>query len=253
MLNMIEHGAPTEKPGLVIVHGLYGSGRNWGVIAKRLSDERHVVAVDMRNHGASKWTKTHNYPEMAEDLAEVLRSLDGPYDVLGHSMGGKASMTLALTQPELINRLIVADIAPVAYSHTQLQYVKAMQSVDLSKVSRKTDAVPMLETYVDDPQLVSFFLQSLDAPNKRWVLNLETLEAEMPEIMGFPDLDGAYNGQVLFLSGAQSDYVKPEYRDRIKALFPAAKFMKIPGAGHWLHAQKPREFEAAVRAWLNRD
>ncbi len=250
---MIEHGTPTDKPGLVIVHGLYGSGRNWGVIAKRLSDERHVVAVDMRNHGASKWTTTHNYPEMADDLAEVLQSLGGPYDVLGHSMGGKASMTLALTQPELINRLIVADIAPVAYGHTQLQYVKAMQAVDLSQVSRKTEAIPLLEPYVDDLQLISFFLQSLDAPNKRWTLNLETLEAEMTEIMSFPELDAAYDGRVLFLSGADSDYVKPEYRDKIKALFPAAKFMKIPGAGHWLHAQKPREFEAVVRAWLARD
>ena len=250
MLNMIEHGAPTDKPGLLIVHGLYGSARNWGVIARRLSDTRHVVAVDMRNHGGSPWTKTHSYHDLAGDLAEVLGTLSGPYDVLGHSMGGKASMTLALTQPELVNRLIVADIAPVTYTHSQLRYVKAMQSIDLSQITRKSDVAPLLEPHVDDPQLVSFFLQSLDAPNQQWTLNLETLEAEMPEIMGFPELKTAYQGETLFLSGADSDYVQPKYRDTIKTLFPRAKFMKIPGAGHWLHAQKPREFEAVVRAWL---
>jgi pimeloyl-ACP methyl ester carboxylesterase len=250
MLNMIEHGVPTDRPGLLIAHGLYGSGRNWGVIARRLSETRHVVAVDMRNHGASPWTKTHTYPEMAADLAEVLGTLNGPYDVLGHSMGGKASMTLALTQPELVNRLIVADIAPVTYTHSQLRYVKAMQSIDLSQITRKSDVAPLLEPYVDDPQLVSFFLQSLDAPNRRWTLNLETLETDMPKIMGFPDLEAKYEGQTLFLSGSDSDYVQPEHRDTIKTLFPKAKFMKIPDAGHWLHAQKPREFVAVVQAWL---
>ena len=97
MLNMIEHGEPTDKPGLLIAHGLYGSARNWGVIAKRLADSRRVVAVDLRNHGSSPWYDTHGYEDMAEDLAEVVRSLGGTWDVLGHSMGGKAAMMLALT------------------------------------------------------------------------------------------------------------------------------------------------------------
>jgi len=104
---------------------------------------------------------------------------------------------------------------------------------------------------VDNPDLVPFFLQSLDVRNKRWLLNLDTLAREMPKILGFPELSGSYEGRVLFLSGTESDYVAPEHRDRIRALFPAARFAKIPGAGHWLHAEKPREFEAAVRAWLD--
>ncbi|WP_297778687.1 alpha/beta fold hydrolase [uncultured Roseovarius sp.] len=250
MLNLIEHGTPTERPGLVIVHGLYGSARNWGVIAKRLSDSRHVVAVDMRNHGSSPWFETHSYQDMAGDLAEVIEGLTGPYDVLGHSMGGKAAMVLAVTQPALVNRLIVADIAPIAYGHSQMQYIEAMKSVDLTRVERRSDAATQLQGMVDNPALVPFFLQALDVAEKRWLLNLDTLAREMPKILGFPDISGAYEGKVMFLTGAESPYVTREHRDRIKALFPAAQFAKIPGAGHWLHAEKPREFEAAVRTWL---
>lgn len=250
MLNRIEHGTRTGEPGLLIAHGLYGSARNWGVIAKRLSDSRKVVAVDMRNHGLSPWFETHSYHDMAADLAEVLTALEGPYDVLGHSMGGKAAMVLALTRPELVNRVIVADIAPVAYSHTQIQYIEAMKAVDLSRVEKRSDVVEQLAPVVDDPTLISFFTQSLDIKEKRWRLNLDVLAAEMPGILSFPDITGQYDGQALFLSGANSDYVKREYRSDIKDLFPKAQFAKIPGAGHWLHAEKPREFEAAIRVWL---
>lgn len=251
MLNMIEHGTASDKPGVLIAHGLYGSARNWGVIAKRLSDTRRVVAVDMRNHGGSPWADTHGYPEMAADLAEVIESLGGAWDVLGHSMGGKAAMVLALGYPDLVNRLVVADIAPVAYGHSQVQYVEAMKAVDLDRVERRPDAGAQLLERVDNPDLVPFFLQSLDVKGKRWLLNLDVLTREMPKILGFPEVSGIYEGRALFLSGAESDYVRPEHRDRIKALFPAARFAKIPGAGHWLHAEKPREFEAAVRAWLD--
>ena len=252
MLNMISHGARSVNPGLLIVHGLYGSARNWGVIAKRLSDRGQVVAVDQRNHGTSPWKDTHSYADMADDLADVLTHLEGPFDVLGHSMGGKAAMVLALTRPDLVNRLIVADIAPVTYGHSQMQYIDAMKAVDLTKVNKRSDAEAQLKPNVDDPTLVSFFTQSLDLREKKWRLNLDALAREMPRIMSFPDLATQYDGPTLFLSGAESDYVKREDRDDIKALFPDAGFLKIPGAGHWLHAEKPREFEAAVRAWLER-
>src|SRR6056297_3891452 len=213
MLNRIEHGTRTDQPGLLIAHGLYGSARNWGVIAKRLSDTRKVVAVDMRNHGLSPWYETQSYPDMAADLAEVLAGLDGPYDVLGHSMGGKAAMVLALTRPELVNRLIVADIAPVPYGHSQIQYIEAMKSVNLDRIERRPDAGAQLRDKVDNPDLVPFFLQSLDVKARRWLLNLDTLAREMPKILGFPELSGAYEGRTLFLSGAESDYVAPEHRD----------------------------------------
>lgn len=250
MLNQIVHGEITATPSLLIVHGLYGSGRNWGVIAKRLSDSRQVIAVDQRNHGTSPWADSHSYEDMAEDLAAVIRSLNQPVDVMGHSMGGKAAMVLALKYPELVNRLVVADIAPVAYSHSQIQFIAAMRAVDLSRVEKRSDAEAQLRALLDDPILPSFFTQSLDVAGKRWRLNLDVLEADMAKVLSFPEVTGAFDRPTLFLSGGNSDYVTRDMRPDIKRQFPEAKFAKIPGAGHWLHAEKPREFEAALRAYL---
>ncbi|MGB3555695.1 MAG: alpha/beta fold hydrolase [Jannaschia sp.] len=250
MLHTILHGAPTERPPLLIAHGLFGSARNWGVIAKRLSVDRQVVAVDMRNHGDSPRAETHRYPDLAADLAETIG--DRPHDVLGHSMGGKAAMALALTDPGSIRRLVIADIAPVAYSHTQAHLIDAMEAVDLSVVTRRSDAADQLAEVPDDGTR-SFLLQSLDVAGRRWTINLAALRADMPAIIGFPDIAGRFDGPAFFLSGGDSDYVRPEHRDRIKDLFPAARSARIPGAGHWLHAQKPREFEAAIRAFLDAD
>lgn len=252
MLNLIEYGARTDQPDLLIVHGLYGSGRNWGAIAKRLAPERRVVSVDQRNHGQSPWYDSHSYEDMAADLAEVIEAQGAPMDVMGHSMGGKAAMVLALSRPELVNRLIVADISPVNYPPDPNTNIDAMRSVDLNGVSKRSDAIEQLAASITDPTLRSFFTQSLDLANKRWRLNLDVLEAEMGKIRGFPDVQSSYSGPTLFLAGANSDYVTPDHRPTIRALFPHARFAKITGAGHWLHAEKPREYIQTVQAWLNR-
>ena len=252
MLNMIEHGVQTDAPTLLIAHGLYGSARNWSVIARRLSDTRRVIAVDMRNHGFSSWRPTHSYPDLAADLAEVCATIDGPVDLLGHSMGGKAAMTLAMTQPGLVNRLIVADIAPVPYAHSQIKYLDAMQHVDLSAVETRSDAAALLAPLVDDPALVPFFLQSLDMGERRWRLNLDVLAREMPRIMGFPDLHCPFERPALFVTGEESDYVLPEHRKIIAPLFPKARFTALKGAGHWLHAEQPRAFVDVINGWLDR-
>ncbi len=251
MLNTIIHGDPTDQPPLLIAHGLYGSARNWGVIARRLSDERQVIAADMRNHAYSFWNDQHGYSELAQDLAEVIDSIGGAADVVGHSMGGKTAMVLALKHGNKVRKLVVADIAPVSYGHSQIKYIEAMRAVDMSHVERRSDAESQLADQGVEKALQSFFTQSLDVENKKWRLNLDVLAHEMPKIMGFPEVSGNWDGPTLFLSGAASDYVLPEYRDQIRQMFPAARFAKIPGAGHWLHAEKPREFEAAVRTFLN--
>ncbi|AVO38745.1 alpha/beta fold hydrolase [Pukyongiella litopenaei] len=252
MLNVITHGTPTDTPPLLIAHGLYGSARNWGVIAKRLSDERQVIAADMRNHGASPRFSSHGYEDMADDLAEVIDRFGGQADVLGHSMGGKAAMMLALRHGAKLRKLVVADIAPVAYTHSQLPYIHAMRAVDLSQVTRRSEAETQLAAQGVEKALQSFFTQSLDLKERRWLLNLDVLEAEMPRIMGFPQITASWDGPALFLSGADSDYIRRDHRPAIKTHFPRAGFARIPGAGHWLHADKPREFEATVRAYLNR-
>ena len=248
MLATTRFDGPAGTTPCLIAHGLYGSARNWSVIAKRLSETRPVLTVDMRNHGQSPWRDTHGYDDMAEDLAQVIGN--GRFDVIGHSMGGKAAMMLALTQPERVRRLVIADIAPVTYSHSQLTFIHAMRAVDLSTVTRRSEAAAQLADQGVEPALQSFFTQSLDVAGKRWLYNLDTLEAEMPKIMSFPKVDAVFEGPVLFLTGADSDYVQPEHRAGIKRLFPASRFAKLPGAAHWLHADKPREFQQAVEVFL---
>jgi esterase len=255
MLTTILHPGQTkaDRPPLLIAHGLFGSGRNWGVIARRLADRRDVIAVDMRNHGTSPRATTQSYPDMAADLAEVIRSVGGPIDLLGHSMGGKAAMQLALTEGALLRRLVVADIAPVAYGHDQSPHIAAMRALDLANLQTRGEADRRLSALIADPALRTFFLQSLDlkAQPPEWRLNLDVLQAEMPKIVGWPGTQGHFDGPTLFLAGADSHYIKPEYRETIRTLFPAARFAKLIGAGHWLHADKPREFEETLRAFLD--
>ena len=250
MLNYMTFG-DEKSPPVMIVHGLYGSGRNWGVIAKRLSDQFFVITVDLRNHGDSPWLDTHNYHVMADDLVEVINSLNIKPNIIGHSMGGKAAMVLALKRPNLVRNLIIADIAPVKYEHDQSQFIEAMQKVDLSKVEKRSDATLALSKFVEDKSLQNFFTQSLDIKAKRWKLNLKVLRSEMSEILSFPKIESEFSGHSLFLKGEKSDYIKPEYRRLIKSLFTKARFATFKEAGHWLHAEKPREFESAARLFFS--
>ena len=250
MLNYMTFG-DEKSPPVMIVHGLYGSGRNWGVIAKRLSDQFFVITVDLRNHGDSPWLDTHNYHAMADDLVEVINSLNIKPNFIGHSMGGKVAMVLALKRPNLVRNLIIADIAPVKYEHDQSQFIEAMQKVDLSKVEKRSDATLALSKFVEDKSLQNFFTQSLDIKAKRWKLNLKVLRSEMSEILSFPKIESEFSGHSLFLKGEKSDYIKSEHRKLIKSLFTKARFATFKEAGHWLHAEKPREFESAARLFFS--
>jgi esterase len=250
-LNAIRHEGPSGVP-LLIAHGLFGSARNWGAVAKRLAVGREVVAVDMRNHGASPWDADHGYPAMAGDLGEAVDDLGGRADVLGHSMGGKAAMILALTRPEAVRRLIVADIAPVAYGHTQMGLVEAMRRLDLAGVTRRGEADRRLAGAVDDRGVRAFLLQSLviGKDGARWALNLEALGAQMPAIMGFPEVAGRFEGPVLALRGGASDYLGDDRLPAFRALFPDLRVETLEGAGHWLHAEQPDAFADAVARFL---
>ncbi|MGB8815161.1 MAG: alpha/beta fold hydrolase [Paracoccaceae bacterium] len=255
MLTTVHYPAdtPSGKPPLLIAHGLFGSARNWGVIARRLADTRDVIAVDMRNHGTSPRFPSQSYPEMAADLAAVIAANGGRADVLGHSMGGKAAMVLALTHPDMVRRLVVADIAPVAYGHDNTHHIDALRTLDLTDLTTRSEADRRLAGLIPEAPLRAFFLQSLDLKTQppEWRLNLDVLQAEMPKIVGWPGPQGQFAAPALFLTGSDSHYVKPEHRDMIRALFPVARFAKISGAGHWLHADKPREFEDTIRVFLD--
>lgn len=257
MLNTIITGEGPGRP-VLLVHGLFGQGRNLGGIARRLAQGRRVVSVDMRNHGDSFHDEDHGYPALADDLAEVIEAHGGRMDVVGHSMGGKASMLLALTRPEMVERLAVLDIAPVAYPHSQSVYIDQMEALDLTGLDRRSEADRRLAEILHAPSLRAFFLQSLDLKSQpaRWTLNLKVLRDEMDRLVGWPGdavTAGRFAGPALFIAGADSDYVDAAGEAEILRLFPQAQIRRIEGAGHWLHADKPEETAEALAAFLARD
>ncbi|MGF1552025.1 MAG: alpha/beta fold hydrolase, partial [Paracoccaceae bacterium] len=243
---------------LVMAHGLFGRGRNFTSAAKALVAGRPVVTLDMRNHGDAPHDTRMDYPAMAADLAAAIeREADGRAVLLGHSMGGKAAMTLALTRPDLLAGLIVADIAPVPYDHPEhADIVAAMRGLDLDGVGKRSDADAPLSRAIPDPGVRAFVMQNLaiEGGRARWRPNLDALAAGMPAILGFPEEtpEPVYEGPTLFLHGAASDYAGPSTHARIRALFPEAEIEAVDGAGHWLHAEKPQAFVTAVDGWLSR-
>jgi esterase len=246
-----DHGSP-----VVVLHGLFGSGRNWMTAARRLSDGHQVVAIDLRNHGSSPWTDSMSYPEMAADVRETIGGLGlGPVALVGHSMGGKAAMLTALEHPEVVERLVVVDVAPVSYPPAFDEYVKAMRGARLDGVRRRAEVEEQLVDAVPDKGTRAFLLQNLvlDDQGARWRPNLAAIEAALPGISGWPDdLAGrSYQGPTLFVFGGRSRYVTPEQHQTIGRMFPAATLAEIPQAGHWVHAERLDDFLATVTPFLN--
>jgi esterase len=248
-------------PRVVFLHGLFGQGRNWSTVAKALSPLAQVTLVDLPNHGRSSWTDHFSYPEMADQLAELLR-LDGggtPYAVVGHSMGGKVAMTLALLHPELVDRLAVVDVSPAAASEIShfARYVDGMRSIDLAALTDRAQAEAQLAPYVPDPDIRSFLLQNLRRGSPtgagwHWQMNLDLLGDHLDEMGDWPDLTAApYPGPVLWLAGATSDYVRPEYAPMMRSLFPRVQLVTIKDAGHWLHTDQPAVFLSVMRRFLH--
>lgn len=242
---------------LVILHGLFGSARNWGVIARRLAGLRQVHALDARNHGASPWAETMTYTEMAGDLAGYIEAHAlAPCDILGHSMGGKTAMTLALTHPGLVRRLIVADIAPVRYVHGAQDaygsYIEAMLGLDLAIIKRRSEADAALASSIPEPSLRAFLVQNLQdgGGGFHWRINLRGIEENLENLTDFPVAGGHFDGPTTFLTGELSNYVRPRDEPAIRRLFPAARMIEIGDAGHWPHAEQPERFLRLVTAAL---
>jgi esterase len=252
LLAVNEYGA---GPPLAILHGLFGSGRNWRSVAQALGSTHRVLAFDLRNHGASPWAKDMAYDDMVEDLRTSLgaRGLERTA-LLGHSMGGKVAMVTALRHPSEVDRLIVADIAPVPNPPNLLDYVRAMRALDLRGVTRRGEVDADLAGTIPDPAERAFLLQNLiiDDGETRWRLNLDALERDFSRICGFPNLPPGtvYRGPTLFIAGARSNYIRPENEPEIRRLFPQAQIKRIENAGHWLHVERPRAFLQIVGEFL---
>ncbi len=240
-----------DGPPIVVLHGLFGSGRNWGGMARHFADTRRSHLLDARNHGQSPWAPSMTYPEMAGDVAAYIASRGlAPCDVLGHSMGGKTAMLLALTRPELVRRLIVVDIAPIDYRRGRADpnfgYARAMAALDLSVVRRRSEAEASLADSIPDPELRAFLVQNLhddgDGTGFHWRVNLSAIQANLEALAGFPDVAGTRSGPTIIFAGELSDYVRPRDEPETRRLFPEARIVVVEGAGHWPHADQPERF-----------
>jgi len=246
-----------EGRPLAVLHGLYGSARNWATAAKRIAALGwRALALDLRNHGASPWADEMSYPAMADDVIETLAEagVTGPLVLLGHSMGGKTAMAAALARPEAVRALVVVDIAPVAYGHSHERYIAAMRTLDLSSIARRSQADAALSQAVPEPAVRGFLLQNLafEEGAARWRINLEGIARSMETLTGFPFAPGEvrYDGPALFVAGGDSDYLGPEHEAAVRAFFPAARIETVAGAGHWIHAEAPEPFLALVEGFL---
>ena len=242
-------------PPIVILHGLFGAKRNWATIARALAARHRVLAVDLRNHGASPWDDTHDYPALAGDVAHLIRArAGGAAAVIGHSMGGKAAMMLALTAPDLVDRLVVVDIPPAASRATLGDLLHALRNVPLAACSRRADVDAALGASIADPSVRAFLVQNvvIGPQGLSWAVNLDAIERNFPAVTGFPRIppDRTFAKPTLFVVGGRSDYVRPEHHSEIHRLFPSATLEIIPEAGHWVHADAPEAFVDLVSRFL---
>ena len=252
----LPHEVHSSTP-LVMLHGLFGSGTNFRGVAKQLATRRMgrmVYCLDLRNHGEAPWNECHTYPSLA---ADVIAWMDGAglakVDLLGHSMGGKVAMSVALTAPERIGKLVVVDIAPVTYEHSMAEYAEAMMGVDLDAMRTRRDVDRILAATIAQPAIRAFLLQNLKRSEAgfRWRVNLGALLEHMGDIGSFPAFPGrVFPEPTLFLHGDRSDYVLPEYGRAIHRFFPEAQIHKVEDSGHWVHAEQPEAFLRAVQRFI---
>ena len=247
-----------EGPPVYLLHGLYGSGRNLGTVARGISDRFRAVSLDLRNHGASPWSESMTYWSMAEDLAMAIEADRlGPARVVGHSMGGKAAMVLALRRPELVDRIAVVDIAPIRYSHDQRTLLRIMQGIDPDSIRSRMDANLLLAAVVPEEQVRGFLLQNLvrgDDTRFRWRINLSVIDKNMDHLLDFPDelRELSYGGSALAVSGARSAYVDDDGVAMLRMMFPSVEHVRLEGAGHLPHVEQPAEFLDVLRNFLSR-
>lgn len=247
-----EQGEP-----LLILHGLFGSLANWGWHSKQLAEDLAVIGVDLRNHGESPHSDELNYKLMAGDIKELLDNLGiEKCSVIGHSMGGKVAMQLALLEPQLINKLVVVDIAPVAYKSKadgHLKVLEGMHALQLDTLESRAAAEKFLQDYIEEEATRKFVLTNIvrsEDGSYRWRLNLSAIEKHYDDLRAKPEGGEPFSGPTLFVRGDFSNYIQKKHEAEILELFPNASVKSIMECGHWLHADKPKVFQKIVRDFL---
>jgi pimeloyl-ACP methyl ester carboxylesterase len=244
-------------PLVAFCHGLFGQGKNWTTIAKAVATDHRVLLIDMPHHGKSPWRDHFDYVDVADQVAELF-SADDPVALVGHSMGGKAAMVLALRHPELVERLCVVDVSPVTYrSRNEFAgYIEAMQALDLHALEHRSDADAALVEAVPDSTVRSFLLQNLRHHEDGWAWqpNLAVLGRDLDQLGGWPEdtLAGTapYDGKTLWVAGQDSRYIRDEFAPAMDRWFPRNRRVTIKGAGHWVHSEQPAVFTEVLRRFL---
>ncbi len=239
---------------VVFLHGLFGQGKNWTTIARGISDLATSHLLDLPNHGRSPWTETFTLDDQTDAVAAWFGRFRHPVAVVGHSLGGKVAMRLALRFPQLVERLMVVDISPVTSELDSgfAPLIEAMRAVDLGSLVSRAAADEQMAPRVPDPVVRGFLLQNLRRQEEgwRWACNLELLGDSLSEIGSWPRIDAAYPGTVYWVSGRRSHYVRPEHRAVMRDLFPKVVTVGIKDAGHWVHSEAPEAFTATLRHFL---
>lgn len=238
---------------VILIHGLFGSLDNLGMVAKGLKDHYRVTSVDVRNHGQSFHENTMSYDELAQDVINTMDNLAiESAHILGHSMGGKIAMQLAVNHSVRIEKLMVADIAPVAYPPHHQKIIEGLLAINLDQVTSRKDADQQLAQYVDDQGVRQFLLRNIGQTDGKFHFkcNLNNIANCYPQVMSGMLLEQSFNGDTLFIKGGNSDYIKAEHRTVIQTLFPNSRAKIIQNTGHWLHAEKPTAFNKIINDFL---
>ena len=240
---------------ILILHGLFGSKRNWFSIAKAIAIFGYKVWVlDLRNHGDSEWSENHTYFDLASDIDNFL-SENKIKDacLIGHSMGGKAAMLFDLLYPNFLSKLIIVDIAPVRYFSVFNRYLEVLRSIDLKLFKNRSEVSHKISSEIKDAKIRSFLLQNIkfnEIGILIWRINIEALIENSIDIGNFPEIDITSNTQALFLFGSDSEYSVKSHKESINELFSNAHFKEVEGVGHWVHSEKPRDFLEIVTNFL---
>ncbi|MEC7755949.1 alpha/beta fold hydrolase [Roseivirga sp. UBA1976] len=253
-MSTLNHKILGEGEPLVILHGLFGSLDNWMTLGKKWAEYQKVILVDQRNHGNSFHHNEFSYGVMAQDLKQLLNELNiTKCTLLGHSMGGKTAMEFAVAFPEMIERLIVADIGPKSYPVHHTTIIKAFYSVPLKNLSSRNEADELLKEQIPDFGTRQFLLKNLARSKEgfSWKMNLDIIAKNIEEVGKGLNQNARFEKPTLFIRGSKSDYVLNDDLNLIHSIFTNSKVETIEGAGHWLHAEKPTEFFEIVNAFLD--
>ncbi len=239
---------------MILMHGLFGSGGNLGALARFLASDYRVFSLDLPNHGRSQWLEHASLARLAEVVLSWMDAEGLQHAAfVGHSLGGKVAMEIALASPERCAAVVIADIAPVTYPPHHDAVFAALDAVHNARVQSREQASQIMSGHLQEEGVIQFLLMSLKRGEDGvfdWRFNLEGIKRDYAAVRDAPDLDTPFPGPVLFIKGGDSDYILPQHRERVLALFPGAEMKIMPGCGHWLHAQQPALFNAIVSRFL---